>query len=47
MSTLEANEKMESISKETADRKNPVERLEWKNTVTKTKNLLDKAEERI
>lgn len=47
MNTLKANEKMERISKETGDRKNQMERLEWKNTVTKTKSLLDRLNSEI
>lgn len=38
---------MERISKETGDRKNQMERLEWKNTVTKTKSLLDRLNSEI
>ena len=43
MNMLEPNENTESHRKETEDmKKNQMEMLEWKNTVIKTKNLLDR-----
>lgn len=40
MNTLEANEKMESISKEIGDmKKNQMETLEQKNTIAKSKHI--------